>query len=71
MNNIKFLLNFVMYRPPKQNNEEQVNIDEVLDKLKGSMPKIPGLGKGSPVFFLVILIILAIFWASPPWCESS
>ena len=53
-----------MYRPPKQNNEEQVNIDEVLDKLKGSMPKIPGLGKGSPVFFLVILIILAIFWAA-------
>ena len=53
-----------MYRPPKQNNEEQVNIDEVIDKLKGSMPKIPGLGKGSPVFFIVILVILGIFWAA-------
>ncbi|MBI21153.1 MAG: FtsH protease activity modulator HflK [Chloroflexi bacterium] len=56
-----------MYRPPRQNNErnneEQVNIDEVLDKLKSSFPKIPGFGKGSPVLIFFIILILGIFWA--------
>ena len=56
-----------MYRPPRQNNEqnneEQVNIDEVLDKLKSSFPKIPGFGKGSPILIFFIILILGIFWA--------
>ena len=56
-----------MYRPPRQNNEqnneEQVNIDEVLDKLKSSFPKIPGFGKGSPILIFFIILILVIFWA--------
>ena len=49
-----------MYRPPRQNNErnneEQVNIDEVLDKLKSSFPKIPGFGKGSPILIFMDFI---------------
>ena len=53
-----------MYRPPKQNNEDQVNIDQVLEKLKASFPKLPGAGKGPFFIFIVVAIVVAVFWAA-------
>ena len=32
-----------MYRPPQQ-EEAQITLDEVIERLRNSMPKIPGLG---------------------------
>ncbi|MCZ6538709.1 MAG: FtsH protease activity modulator HflK [Chloroflexi bacterium] len=52
-----------MYRPPQQ-EETQVNFDEIIQRLRASMPKIPGIGGGGllGVIFAVIIVI-AIIWA--------
>ena len=58
-----------MYRPPRQNNEqnneEQVNIDEVLDKLKSSLPKIPG-----KIFADAAIVINDNFYFNLGWQTS-
>lgn len=53
-----------MYRPPQQNNEDQVDIDQVLEKLKGSFPKIPGFGKGSIFLPIIVVVVAILFWAA-------
>ena len=52
-----------MYRPP-QREETQMTLDEVIERLKASMPKIPGLGgAGSIGLILFALIVIAVIWA--------
>ena len=52
-----------MYRPPQQ-EETQMTLDEVIERLKASLPKIPGIGgAGSIGLMFVALIVIAIIWA--------
>ena len=52
-----------MYRPP-QREENQMTLDEVIERLKASMPKIPGVGgAGSVGLIFVALIVIAVIWA--------
>ena len=52
-----------MYRPPQQ-EETQLSFDEIIERLRASLPKLPGIGGGSlfGIIFLVIIVI-AIVWA--------
>ncbi len=52
-----------MYRPPQQ-EEAQLSFDEIIARLRASMPKLPGIGGGgiAGIIFIVILVI-AIIWA--------
>ena len=53
-----------MYRPPQQ-EEAQITLDEVIERLRNSMPKIPGLGgSGSFGLILAVLIVVAIVWSA-------
>ena len=52
-----------MYRPPQQ-EENQLTLDEVLERLRASLPNIPGLGGGGSIgLIFVALIVIAIIWA--------
>ena len=52
-----------MYRPPQQ-EETQLSFDEIIERLRASLPKLPGIGGGGlfGIFFLVVIVI-AIVWA--------
>ena len=52
-----------MYRPPQQ-EETQLSFDEIIERLRASLPKLPGIGGGGliSIFFLVVIVI-AIVWA--------
>ena len=52
-----------MYRPPQQ-EETQLSFDEIIERLRASLPKLPGIGGGGlfGIIFLVIIVI-AIVWA--------
>ena len=52
-----------MYRPPQQ-EETQLSFDEIIERLRASLPKLPGIGGGSlfGIIFLV-MIVIAIVWA--------
>jgi membrane protease subunit HflK len=52
-----------MYRPPQQ-EESQLTLDEVVERLRASMPKIPGIGGGGIIglIFLAALVI-SVIWA--------
>ena len=50
-----------MYRPPQnENKDEQINFDELFEKISSSMPKIPFLGKSGkgPLFVIGFIIII-------------
>jgi membrane protease subunit HflK len=52
-----------MYRPP-QEEQTQLTLDEVIERLKASLPKLPGVGgAGSVGLIFVALIVVAIVWA--------
>lgn len=52
-----------MYRPPQQ-EEAQLTLDEVIERLKASLPNIPGIGgAGSIGLIFAALIVVAIIWA--------
>lgn len=52
-----------MYRPPQQ-EETQLTLDEVIERLKASLPNIPGIGgAGSVGLIFAALIVIAIIWA--------
>ena len=52
-----------MYRPPQQ-EEAQLTLDEVIERLKASIPKIPGIGNASSIGLIFgALIVIAIIWA--------
>ena len=52
-----------MYRPPQQ-EETQLSFDEIIERLRASLPKLPGIGGGGliGIIFLVVIVI-AIVWA--------
>ena len=52
-----------MYRPPQQ-EETQLSFDEIIERLRASLPKLPGIGGGGlfGIIFLV-MIVIAIVWA--------
>ena len=52
-----------MYRPPQQ-EEAQLTLDEVIERLRASLPKLPGVGgAGSVGLIFAALIVVAIIWA--------
>ena len=53
-----------MYRPPQQ-EEAQITLDEIIGRIRTSMPKIPGLGgSGSLGLILAVLIVVAVIWSA-------
>jgi membrane protease subunit HflK len=51
-----------MYRPPRE-EEPQVSFDDLMERIRSSIPQIPGLGGGSPAFLVIILIlVIAVIW---------
>ena len=53
-----------MYRPPQQ-EEAQITLDEIIERIRASMPKIPGLGgSGSFGLILIVLIVIAVIWSA-------
>ncbi len=58
----KIINNFV-YRPPSgDNNKEEPSLEELLGRLNIKIPKIPGLGSGSPFLGLIIILVVLILW---------
>ena len=52
-----------MYRPPQQ-EEAQLTLDEVIERLRASLPKLPGIGGGGTIGLLFIaLIVVSVIWA--------
>ena len=53
-----------MYRPPQNNDrDEQINFDELFEKISSSMPKIPFLGNnGKLPIFIIGFVIVFVFW---------
>lgn len=52
-----------MYRPPQQ-EETQLTLDEVIERLRASLPKLPGIGGGGTIGLLFIaLIVVSVIWA--------
>jgi len=52
-----------MYRPPQQ-EEAQLTLNEVIERLRASIPKLPGIGGGGTIGLLFIaLIVVTIIWA--------
>ncbi len=52
-----------MYRPPQEERTE-MTLDEVIERLRASMPKIPGIGgAGSAGLIFAALIVIGIIWA--------
>ena len=52
-----------MYRPPQQ-EETQLSFDEIIERLRASLPKLPGIGGGGLIGILfLVMIVIAIVWA--------
>ena len=52
-----------MYRPPQQ-EETQLSFDEIIERLRASLPKLPGIGGGGLIgIIFLVLIVIAIVWA--------
>ena len=52
--------NFV-YRPPSgDNNKDEPSLEELLGRLNIKIPKIPGLGSGSPFLGLIIILVVLV-----------
>jgi membrane protease subunit HflK len=52
-----------MYRPPQQ-EEAQLTLDEVIERLRASLPNIPGIGGGGTIgLIFAALIIISLIWA--------
>ena len=57
------LINNFVYRPPSgDNNKDEPSLEELLGKLNIKIPKIPGLGNGSPFLGLLIILVIAVLW---------
>ena len=57
------LINNFVYRPPSgDNNKEEPSLEELLGRLNIKIPKIPGLGSGSPFLGLIIILVVLILW---------
>ena len=53
-----------MYRPPQQ-EETQLSFDEIIERLRASLPKLPGIGGGGLIGILfLVMIVIAIVWAA-------
>lgn len=52
-----------MYRPP-QKEETQLSFDEIIERIRASLPKLPGIGGGGLIgIIFLVLIVIAIVWA--------
>ena len=52
-----------MYRPPQQ-EEAQLTLDEVIERLRASLPKLPGIPGGGQIGLLfIVLIVVSVIWA--------
>ena len=52
-----------MYRPPQQ-EETQLSFDEIIERLRASLPKLPGIGGGGLIgIIFLVMIVIAIVWA--------
>ena len=52
-----------MYRPPQQ-EETQLSFDEIIERLRASLPKLPGIGGGGLIgIIFLVAIVIAIVWA--------
>ena len=52
-----------MYRPPQQ-EETQLSFDEIIERLRASLPKLPGIGgRGLIGIVFLVMIVIAIVWA--------
>ena len=52
-----------MYRPPQQ-EETQLSFDEIIERLRASLPKLPGIGGGGLIgIVFLVMIVIAIVWA--------
>lgn len=52
-----------MYRPP-QKEETQLSFDEIIERIRASLPKLPGIGGGGLIgIIFLVLIVIAIIWA--------
>ena len=52
-----------MYRPPQQ-EESQLNFEEVIQRLRASLPKIPGIGGGGAIgLIFAAILVIAVIWA--------
>jgi membrane protease subunit HflK len=53
-----------MYRPPQQ-EETQLNFEEVIERLRTSLPKLPGIGGGGVIgIIFAAILVIAIIWAA-------
>ncbi len=59
---ISKLKNSFVYRPPSGDKNEEPSLEELLGKLNFKIPKIPGLGGGSPFLGLIIIAVIAVLW---------
>ena len=52
-----------MYRPPQQ-EESQLNFEEVIQRLRASLPKLPGIGGGGVIGLIIAaVLVIAVIWA--------
>ncbi len=52
-----------MYRPP-QKEETQLSFDEIIERIRASLPKLPGIGGGGLIgIIFLVMIVIAIVWA--------
>ena len=52
-----------MYRPPQQ-EETQLSFDEIIERLRASLPKLPGIGGGGLIgIIFLVMVVIAIVWA--------
>ena len=52
-----------MYRPPQQ-EQTQLNFEEIIERLRASMPKIPGIGGGSVTkLIFAAMAVIGVIWA--------
>ena len=60
---ISKLINSFVYRPPSgDNNKDEPSLEELLGRLNVKIPKIPGLGSGSPFLGLIIILVILVLW---------
>ena len=58
---ISKLINSFVYRPPSgDDNKNEPSIEELLGRLNVKIPKIPGLGSGSPFLGLIIILVILV-----------
>ena len=57
------LINNFVYRPPSGNDKnDEPSLEDLLGRLNIKIPKIPGLGSGSPFLGLIIILVVLILW---------